>query len=165
MKAVQDSSDLTSRGASLASRIECANSRSRKTRAGILAKQSRYPDSSRSGAAQNTFAHLKNPARNSFPGTPHANGKFKTQEQSYQKAERARDESLRSLTQMKSKLQSLQELAEAYEGFADGPKAALEFVKADSPKADPFRLLPTRSKWTPRSKPLSAAGSRTVSKT
>ncbi|MFZ9594847.1 MAG: chromosome segregation protein SMC, partial [Bdellovibrionia bacterium] len=44
--------------------------------------------------------------------------------------EKQKDQSLRALTQLKSKLQSLEELDAAHEGLSDGPKAALDWAKA-----------------------------------
>jgi chromosome segregation ATPase len=50
-------------------------------------------------------------------------------EQNVRNLEKDRDQSHRALTQLKSKLQSLEELDAAHEGLADGPKAVLEWAK------------------------------------
>lgn len=54
---------------------------------------------------------------------------IRSQEQSLKALERSREESLRALTQLKSRLQSLEELSLSHEGFGDGPKAALDWAK------------------------------------
>src|SRR5581483_9348834 len=51
-------------------------------------------------------------------------------EQDLKKLVREQEDSSRNVTKLKSKLQSLEELAQAHEGFGDGPKAALDFAKA-----------------------------------
>src|SRR5262249_47058483 len=43
----------------------------------------------------------------------------------------AREESVKSLAQVRSRLVSLEELDSAYEGFGDGPRAALEWAKSN----------------------------------
>src|SRR6185436_8065804 len=42
-----------------------------------------------------------------------------------------REESVKSLAQVRSRLQSLEELDSSYEGFGDGPRAALEWAKGN----------------------------------
>jgi chromosome segregation protein len=61
-------------------------------------------------------------------------------EQQVKTLEKDRDVSHRSLTQLKSKLQSLEELDAAHEGLADGPKAALDWAKANG-KSDQIQPL------------------------
>jgi chromosome segregation protein len=50
-------------------------------------------------------------------------------EQAVREAERAHADFSRQLTQQRSRLQSLEELAAAHEGFANGPKAALDWAR------------------------------------
>ena len=61
-------------------------------------------------------------------------------EQNVKTLEKERDLSHRNLTQLKSKLQSLEELDAAHEGLADGPKAALDWAKANG-KSDQLQPL------------------------
>lgn len=59
---------------------------------------------------------------------------IREQEQTLKTLERTREDSHRSLTQLKSRLQSLEELSLSHEGFGDGPKAALEWAKESGQK-------------------------------
>jgi chromosome segregation protein len=133
MKGVQDSSSLTSRGASLASRIEAASTQAEKL-AQELEEQNARTTSLREESEQTAghFAELKAKRETIQQERREKSEEVQSLEQASKQAERAMDESSRNLTQTQSKLQSLQELAEAYEGFADGPKAALEFLKSES---------------------------------
>ena len=58
---------------------------------------------------------------------------IRTLEAALRDAEKARDQGLRELTQLRSRLQSLEELAESHEGFGDGPKSVLEFAASRKP--------------------------------
>jgi chromosome segregation protein len=58
--------------------------------------------------------------------------RLQTEEQETRRLEKSRDESLRALTQLKSRLQSLEELDQSHEGLADGPKAALDWAKSQN---------------------------------
>jgi len=49
-------------------------------------------------------------------------------ETSLRDAEKSRDQGLRELTQLRSRLNSLEELAQSHEGFGDGPKSVLEWA-------------------------------------
>ncbi len=69
--------------------------------------------------------------------------KIQEEDQALRQMEKEKDQSLRSLTQIKSKLQSLEELDESHEGLADGPKAALDWVKAQGKSQDLTPLTDT----------------------
>jgi chromosome segregation protein len=133
MQSIQETSSLTSRAASLASRIESSHAQAEKL-AQELEGQSIKISEAREYSEQSTmgFEELKAKRELLAQERTEASAKVKDQEQESRQKDRDRDDSLRSLTQFKSKLQSLEELASAYEGFGDGPKAALEFVKANS---------------------------------
>ncbi len=53
-----------------------------------------------------------------------------TEERMLKERERARDEQMRKLAKDRSRLQSLEELEAAYEGYAGGPKAALDWARS-----------------------------------
>jgi chromosome segregation protein len=55
--------------------------------------------------------------------------KLQQDEQEMRQLEKNRNDSHRALTQLKSRLQSLEELDQSHEGLADGPKAALDWAK------------------------------------
>ena len=82
-------------------------------------------------------------------------------EKSLKQAISEREESVKSLAQVRSRLQSLEELDSSYQGFGDGPRAALEWAKGTLPRTRCSRSL-TRSKSVPRSRRRSADGSRIV---
>ena len=70
------------------------------------------------------------------------------QEQTLREADRNRDQAAKKLTQLRSRLQSLEELAATHEGFGDGPKAALDWARAQGfadglkPLADSLDVQP-----------------------
>jgi len=133
MQSIQETSSLTSRAASLASRIESSHAQAEKL-AQELEGQSIKIAEAREYSEQSTISFEELRAKRDLLSQERteASAKVRDQEQESRQKDRDRDDSLRSLTQFKSKLQSLEELASAYEGFGDGPKAALEFVKANS---------------------------------
>ncbi|MEO5969821.1 MAG: chromosome segregation protein SMC [Bdellovibrionia bacterium] len=65
---------------------------------------------------------------------------LQSDEQNVKALDKEREQSHRALTQFKSKLQSLEELDAAHEGLADGPKAALDWAKANG-KSDRIQPL------------------------
>jgi chromosome segregation protein len=57
---------------------------------------------------------------------------LQTEEANLKQLEKDRNQSLRAVTEIKSRLQSLEELDQSHEGLADGPKAALDWAKAQN---------------------------------
>ncbi len=55
---------------------------------------------------------------------------MEAEEENYTRLEKEKNQSLRTFTEFKSRLASLEELDESHEGLADGPKAALDWAKA-----------------------------------
>jgi chromosome segregation protein len=130
MKGVQDSSALTSRGASLASRIQSAHAAAEKLAQELLTQKERISAlRQESERVTSVFEEIKTRRENLMAERRAQSETVQTHEQASKESERQLKESHNTLTQSKSKLQSLQELAQAYEGFADGPKAALEFLR------------------------------------
>ncbi len=67
-------------------------------------------------------------------------GRLETSQQKTKQAEQKKNEAQRVALQMRSKLQSLEELAEAYEGLSDGPKALMDWIKKNG-KGNQFEIL------------------------
>jgi chromosome segregation protein len=133
MQSIQDASSLTSRAASLASKIESARAQGEKIAQELEGHNVRMGEArEESESRQASFQELQDQREKAAAQRQEAAANVKTQEAEARDASRLRDESHRALTQFKSKLQSLEELASAYEGFGDGPKAALEFVRERS---------------------------------
>ncbi len=70
---------------------------------------------------------------------------LRSEEESLRSLEQGKTQSLHSLTQLKSRLQSLEELDESHEGLADGPKAALDWAKAQGYQHQVMALTDTLS--------------------
>jgi chromosome segregation protein len=133
MQSIQETSSLTSRAASLASRIESARAQAEKFAQELEIQNVKIVEArEESEKSQLAYEDLKQKRESTQALKNDAASKLRDQEQISRQKTRERDDSHRSLTQLKSKLQSLEELASAYEGFGDGPKAALEFVKSKS---------------------------------
>jgi chromosome segregation protein len=130
MAGISRSSDLSSRGAGLASRAESSLAQAER-----LAQQARQLGerlaAAREEAERATLAagelrgrreELQQERRSQQEGV-------QTRERELRELERTREHAHRELTRLKSRLQSLEELAAAHEGFGDGPKRALEWAR------------------------------------
>jgi chromosome segregation protein len=130
MNGITNSSALTSKAASLLGRMESAQAKIQRLEQQVEEHSGRL-ESQRDEAtltatqAEETRLAIEN-LRNERREQQQA---VQSHEQNLRQLEKSRDESLRSLTQLKSRMQSLEELSAAHEGFGDGPKAALDWVR------------------------------------
>jgi chromosome segregation protein len=128
MNGITQSNDLTSRAASLQARSESAREQAERLAQQLAAQETKLTQlGSEAERAKTAFdqavaskSTLQTERRTLADGV-------QAHEQATKRHERETQESLRSLTQLRSRLQSLEELAAAYEGFGDAPKAALEW--------------------------------------
>jgi len=128
MSGIAQASDLNSRAASLLSKSDSA-----RAQADRLAQQAQVQTEKL--AAQREEAEIARAAAETAKITREERlaekreqaEKIQAQDQTLRAADRERDEAHRKLTQVRSRLQSLEELAAAFEGFGDGAKAALEW--------------------------------------
>ena len=131
MNGVTQSSDLTSRAASLLSRIESSQAQAEKLRQQVQAQADKLSQAREEASIAGTSSEAIRLSRDSLSAERRTQAQdLQAQEQKTRQTERERDDSLTSLTQLKSRLQSLEELASAYEGFGDGPRAVLEWARS-----------------------------------
>ena len=129
MVVVADSADLNSRLAGLESRIQSATNQAARVATQIAGfneelEKAREEASRLGKSAADTrekVGKLKNQVNESRE-------RVKNSEDRRREAQRERDRTDRCLTQIKSRLQSLQELMAAHEGFGQGAKASLEYA-------------------------------------
>lgn len=130
MAGVTKSSDLASRIAALDSKAESANAQIERLTAQAtmlaekieIARAESERVSAASEAAREKKAKLHAEARE-------AAGAVESKEQAVKAARRELEDANRNLTKARSKLQSLEELSAALEGYGDGPRRVLEWAK------------------------------------
>jgi chromosome segregation protein len=141
MNGVTAASTLTSKAASLAARIESARAQLERAEEQRRSMDERLEQTREETARVQAQAEE---ARTRKEELTESKRSLQTQvqqlEQALRLAERERDDSARAVTKLKSRLQSLIELAQAHEGFGDGPKAALDWAKAQG-KNETIRAL------------------------
>ncbi|MBS1963645.1 MAG: chromosome segregation protein SMC [Bdellovibrionales bacterium] len=130
MNGVTKSSDLASRIAALESKAESANAQIERLnqQAAVLAEKvsaaseesARVMDASASARAKKDRLHAEARAIGEA---------VESHEQALKAARRELEDANRNLTKSRSKLQSLEELAAALEGFGDGPRRVLDWAK------------------------------------
>jgi chromosome segregation protein len=132
MRGISQASDLTSRAASLASKIESAKAQAERLES-QLAEQSEKVTQVRDESARARESAEGNKLRREQlqAEKKQQSERVHEQESETRRLEHERDETARKLTQVRSRLQSLEELAAAYEGLGGGPKAALEWARAN----------------------------------
>ncbi|MGK5082714.1 chromosome segregation protein SMC [Bdellovibrionota bacterium FG-1] len=141
MKGISQASDLTSRAASLASRIESAQAQAERLKAQVSEQHEKLAVTREETQRASENAESVKMKREELQVEKRAQAdRVQGSDQNTRKLDRERDDSHRKLTQLKSKLQSLEELAAAYEGLGDGPKAALEWAR-DNGQADQLLAL------------------------
>ena len=130
MSGITQASDLTSRSASLQSRMESARDRAEQLQSQVQEISERLALAREEAeVAQQSAEEVKNKRAQLLDRKRELQTEVQTEEQRSKQAEKQRDDASRSLTQLRSRLQSLEELAQAHEGFRDGPKAALDWAK------------------------------------
>ena len=141
MNGVTAASNLTSKAASLAARIEGARAqleRAEDQRRSMDERLEQTREETARVQAQAEEARSRKDELADEKRTVHA--QVQQLEQALKVAERERDDAAREVTKLKSRLQSLIELAQAHEGFGDGPKAALDWAKVQG-KTETIRAL------------------------
>ncbi|MCM2323318.1 MAG: hypothetical protein NDJ90_08650, partial [Oligoflexia bacterium] len=130
MSGISRASDLTSKGASLASRIESAETQIERLNQQLETQaakvESTREETERTRLAADELRTRREALRGEFQGHT---ALVKEQEHKLRALEQERDASNRQLTQLRSKLESLEELAAAHEGFGDASKAALDWAR------------------------------------
>jgi len=141
MNGVTAASNLTSKAASLAARIESARAqleRAEDQRRSMDERLEQTREETARVQAQAEEARARKDELAEEKRTVHA--QVQQLEQALKVSERERDDAAREVTKLKSRLQSLIELAQAHEGFGDGPKAALDWAKAQG-RTETIRAL------------------------
>jgi chromosome segregation protein len=135
MQSIQRASELNSRSASLASKMESAQAEVLRAEEQTQTHEERLSivrgEVSR---AQTAAEELRTQRESLSASVREQRSKVQSHHEASRESEKNRDSSLRLLTQLKSRLQSLEELAAAHEGFGDGPKAALDWAKSHGGK-------------------------------
>lgn len=129
MAGITEGSELNSRIARLVSQMESATKQSEKISQQLGALQERL--SAGRADAERAEISLQEKRRNKeslLSERDRLREEIRSQDSSHREAKRDHAESEKVLTQLRSRLQSLEELAAAHEGFGDGPKAALEWA-------------------------------------
>ena len=131
MTGISKHSEITSKIASLAGKIESTHEQAERL-AEQISQQEERVQSARDEAtkAKEASEQVRTKKDELVVERKTAQSLVQEQEQAVRQAERTRDDASKKTTQLKSRLNSLEELAAAYEGFGDGPKAALDWVKS-----------------------------------
>jgi chromosome segregation protein len=145
MSGIQNSGNLTSRAASLLGRVESAQAQIARVDQQITAQSEKIQNTADELAVARTSVEEKKIRLETLKLDRKAREtSLREQEQALRQLERTRDDSLRAATQLKSRLQSLEELSASHEGFGNGPRAALEWANewanANGQKAKIFSL-------------------------
>jgi chromosome segregation protein len=130
MNGIAKSTDLASRVAALDSKIESAKAQIERLSAQVASLGERA-ETSRVELARATEASEKagETKRKLSAESREIAEAVETKEQSLRQARREQEDSHRNLTKQRSRLQSLEELASALEGYGDGPRSVLEWAK------------------------------------
>lgn len=135
MQGMTQSQDFTNRGAALESRIETARARKEKLSDQILQQEAKLQEMHREkDRVEEALELSRSECSEQRTRVEGLNQTLRAEEQSLKGFERSREEAFRSLMQQRSRLQSLQELAQAHEGLADGPKSVLEWAQNSGSK-------------------------------
>lgn len=138
---VSQASELTSRSASLLARAEASQIQVQR----LLEREQEVAAKLGEAQTENERTHIvaqelrqKKEILKQSEQTQSQN--LRTLEETFKQREKERNIAQKELTQLNSRLTSLEELAAAREGFADGPKAILDWAKS-SHKEGSFRVI------------------------
>ena len=132
MKGISQTSELTSRAASLSAKIDSARAQAERVLEQLEEQRDKVLSIREEAERARESAETAKTKREELVGEKRdRNEALQAQERSTRDLDSRRDQSHRSLTQLRSKLQSLEELAAAYEGLGDGPKAALDWAQTE----------------------------------
>jgi len=131
MSGIAKISDLNSRASGLLSKAESARAQAERLSQQAESQNEKLAtlqeELEKTGTAAKEVHALRDGLKNE---RKEQSVKLQDTEQEVRQMEKEKDQSLRSLTQLKSRLQSLEELDQSHEGLADGPKAVLDWAKA-----------------------------------
>jgi chromosome segregation ATPase len=123
---------MTSKSAALLAKIESTRDQSERVESQLATQDLRHQETQvELEKAQSVYSEIQEKRQLLQAQRQEHLGRVQTQEQEIRQLEKSKEQALRTLTQIKSKLQSLEELDESHEGLADGPKAALDWAKAN----------------------------------
>jgi chromosome segregation protein len=132
MRGISQASDLTSRAASLAARIESACAQAERLQAQVAEQNEKLTQLRDEGTRARESFEANKARREELQTEKKAHAeRVQEQERLSRERDQARDQANRELTQVRSRLTSLEELDKAYEGLGGGPKAALEWARAN----------------------------------
>ncbi len=132
MAGIHQISDLTSKTTALLTKSESARAQADRLSQQALAQiEKQTLIQAELEKFKTSFEEIKKQKEDLQTEKKDQSAKLQEEEQELRSLETEKNNSLRSLTQLKSKLQSLEELDESHEGLADGPKAALDWAKAN----------------------------------
>ena len=131
LSGIHQSSDLTSRAAGLSSKAESARAQTERLTQQIESQNERVIEIQEEldTLRESTAKILSEKALLTDEKKDQA-AHLQTEEQRIRQLEKEKEQALFQFTQLKSKLQSLEELNQSHEGLADGPKAALDWAKS-----------------------------------
>ncbi len=149
MSGIQQTSDLNSKSASLLGKIDSAQSQSERLQMQLTIQEERHQEIQQElEKAKGAYSELQEQRQLFQARRQEQQGRVQEQEQEIRQLDKAKEQALRAFTQIKSKLQSLEELDESHEGLADGPKAALDWAKSNG-KVDQILALTDVLQVTP----------------
>lgn len=132
MSGIQQTSELNSKSASLLGKIDSARSQSERLQSQLTEQEEKHQEIQEElEKAKGAYSELQEKRQFLQARKQEQAAQVQEQDQEIRQLEKAKEQALRSLTQIKSKLQSLEELDESHEGLADGPKAALDWAKSN----------------------------------
>jgi chromosome segregation protein len=132
MKGMTEASNLTSKAAALLSKAESARAQASRLALQIESQNEKIIGIQEEYTRlQETAEEVKGQKEQLQAEKKDQSGRLQSDEQELRRLEKSRDESHRALTQLKSRLLSLEELDQSHEGLADGPKAALDWAKGN----------------------------------
>jgi chromosome segregation protein len=133
MKGISQASELNSRAASLATRIETAKAQAERLQQQLTEQSEKVAQTREEAERARQSVETARLRREELQAARRSQAALVEEREAQSKElDRARDEASRELTQERSRLTSLQELDAAYEGLGDGPKAALEWAKENA---------------------------------
>ena len=137
LKKIQEVSHLTSKDASLSTKADTAKIQSEKLSSQIENQNERILFvQSELEQSQSKTSELKQQRELLLAEKREQGTQVQTLEQELRQQEKEKNDAHRALTQLKSRLQSLEELDQSHEGLGDGPKAALEWARSQGKSPD-----------------------------
>ncbi len=132
MSGIQQTSEMTSKSAALLGKIDSAQAQTERLQAQLGTQEEKHQEiQTELEKAKSAYSEIQEGRQLLQARRQEQLSRVQNQEQEIRQLEKTKEQTLRAFTQIKSKLQSLEELDESHEGLADGPKAALDWAKAN----------------------------------